>query len=74
MRRVARTNQWHSVEVRTPRAHQDDGGDLEIRLAADQDKRWNSAYLTPKSARKLAAILIETAQRVEKDKRREVKP
>lgn len=58
MRRVVRTNAWHSVEVRVRRVPEIDGGGSEIRLAADQSNRWNGTYLTPQAARKLAKVLL----------------
>ena len=65
MRKVVRINRWHSVEVKVRMVHPDDGGGKEIRLAADQTQRWDGTYLTPKAARKLAAVLIEAARIVE---------
>lgn len=62
MRAVVRTNKWHSVEVRVRRVAKEDGGGKEIRLAADQDARWNGTYLTPESARALAKVLIAAAR------------
>ena len=64
-RRVVRSNKWHSVEVRVRRVHQADGGGKEIRMAADQDNRWNGTYLTPEVARELAGLLCDAAREVE---------
>lgn len=67
MRKVVRTNKWHSVEVLVRRVHPDDdldGSCLEIRLAADQQERWNGTYLTPAAALALAEVLTKAAQHV----------
>ena len=74
MRKVIRANKWHSVEVRTRMAHlcdRVDGYVRDIWLAADQNQRQNSTYLTPRAARSLAAVLLVAADDVEKSK---VKP
>ena len=61
MRKVVRTNRWHSVEVQVRSVAECDGGGREIRLAADQKERWNGTYLTPKSAMELACALVRAA-------------
>ena len=58
-----RTNKWHSVEGKV---RSDDDGWKEIGIAADQEARWNYTYLTPRSARKLSALLLVAAKIVEK--------
>jgi hypothetical protein len=66
MKRIVRTNKWHSVLVRVWKAPSDNGmPGKEIRLAADQKALWNSTYLTPKAARKLAMVLLQAANEAE---------
>jgi len=61
MKKVVRTNKWHSVLVQVRKVPIADGGGKEIRIAADQDARWNGTYLTVQSARELAAVLLKAA-------------
>ena len=80
MRRIVRTNRWHAVAVKTERNEGAlDGlvnkGALDIRVNSMPDYLGGpdacSAYLTPKGARRLAAVLIEAARTVEAhDKKR----
>jgi len=39
-----------------------DGGGKEIRLAADQSRRWHGTYLTVGAARRLAKVLVKAAE------------
>lgn len=62
MRRVIRTNKWHSVEVRVQPHDTALGIEYEIRLAADQTQRRVGTYLTPRTAEELASVLLQAAK------------